>query len=497
MSSASKSPNEQTVFERAERIKRELAEFATAGLLKDEYERQHQLFFELSDPADEHESESVLDWFLFDWFDDDGRGVIDYFLSSRDDLAEQDSEMLMGWEDSVNSVFEITSLGKNSLALREMDSGDNFSVATITPLDRTPFKRGQFIAARLLPLGDKFIFSGLQFIMPNRDSAIEALEMRRTLESLNSPEALEKAQREQCSAFCEVFGCDELSIPSKELNSTLQRFQHYLFAERRDPDTGLTAAERFQAEFGRELKVPDLPPLPEPLAEAGEVTILCDDFDGIVLLPDFNKFKRIFESDNPDRKVAGWQELVWKYIKDPDIPIVAFERVAEEMPDRVERVMRRLLDDKDFSIEHLYAALLHYKQPVEGFDDLKADQQLWDLFNGNVEANGSEDGAKPKASAAKAGAKTASSKSRASASKKRPAPRRLKSSTKKAPAKRSSGKLSARKSSAAKSGASKLSASKLSARKLSARKSTASKAGAKARQPAKGRARKSAPAKKR
>ena len=30
--------------------------------------------------------------------------------------------------------------------------------------------------------------------------------------------------------------------------------------------------------------------------------------------------------------------------------------------------------------------LLHYKQPVEGLENLSDDQQLWDLFNGNTEA---------------------------------------------------------------------------------------------------------------
>ena len=79
-----------------------------------------------------------------------------------------------------------------------------------------------------------------------------------------------------------------------------------------------------------------------------------------------------------------WRELVWTYIKNPDIPIVAFERVAEQFPLRVEKILRSLIGDKDFSLEHLYAVLLHYKQPVDGLKDLKDDQNLWDLFNGNA-----------------------------------------------------------------------------------------------------------------
>ncbi|HJQ68962.1 MAG TPA: hypothetical protein VKA70_08320 [Blastocatellia bacterium] len=451
----------------AENLKRELSDFVTSGPLKQEYEEQLKLFFSFSDKEDEGETDSVLDYFLFDWVDEKGDGAIEHFLASRPDLSEDDQETLIDWTDSVNTVFEIKSLGKNSLKLRELDTGDEFPVVTLKPLDQTPFKRGQFIAARLLPLDDKFIFSGLQFIMPDREAAMEALEMRRALDSLYSPEALESAQQEQVKAFCELFGCDELSVPPAELNSTLGKFQRYLFEDRRDPETGMTPAEKFHEEFGRDLSVPEMPPLPI-ISGAGEVTILCDDFDGIVLLPDYKNFQRVFELDEPEGEIPNWQDLIWNYIKDPELPIVAFERVAERDSDRVEKVLRRLLGDDDFSVEHLYAVLLHYKQPVEGLDDLSDDQQLWDLFNGN---------APPEKGRANAPVATATKK--ASASKQRPA--------KKSPAKKSAAK---------KSTAKKVAAKKLGSKKAAAKRPAASKAGGKAKAGA-SKAGKRAPAKKR
>jgi hypothetical protein len=148
------------------------------------------------------------------------------------------------------------------------------------------------------------------------------------------------------------------------------------------------------------------------MAGAGDVTILCDDFDGIVVLPDYNRFRRVFEAEQPDLEVPQWRELVWAYINDPDIPIVAFERVAEDLPVRVESVLRELLDDKTFSLEHLYAVLLHYKQPVEGLDELDDDRQLWDLFNGNAPST-----QKPGKAKAKPNKKTAASRGDASARK--------------------------------------------------------------------------------
>ena len=56
-------------------------------------------------------------------------------------------------------------------------------------------------------------------------------------------------------------------------------------------------------------------------------------------------------------------------------------------PDTFDRIPK----DTNFSIEHLYAVLLHYKHPVDGLDDLRDDQQLWDLFDG-----GNSSDARPK-----------------------------------------------------------------------------------------------------
>jgi hypothetical protein len=202
-----------------------------------------------------------------------------------------------------------------------------------------------------------------------------------------------------------------------------------LFEERRNPETGATRIEEFTSQFGQAVSFSEMPSLPKELVVSGNVTILCDEFDGLVLLPDYEKFKSVFETDS-NSKMAGWQELVWNYIKDPDIPIVAFERVAERRPARVEKVFRKLLDDKSFSLEHLYAVLLHYKEPVEGIKDLSDDQRLWDFFDGNNRPLKAARKARPKAKPGAKVRKTALAKRQTSA-KVRPSATRRTSTTRK------------------------------------------------------------------
>src|SRR5262245_27519876 len=206
MSAASKATSTAVQMGRAERLKKDLVEFATKGGLKEEYERQRKIFFEATHLEDELETESVLDWFLFDWLDDNGDGVISHYVEQQPGLREADRRILLDWRDSINSVFEVRSVARDGLQLRELDSSDVYTVKTRS--NRASFKRGEFLVARLLPLSYELIFSGVQFLMPERESALAWLEMRCACDAFDSPEAVEHARREQVAAFFELFGSD-------------------------------------------------------------------------------------------------------------------------------------------------------------------------------------------------------------------------------------------------------------------------------------------------
>lgn len=379
---SSKSQPESLSLSAAAGLKDSLSRFVTDGPLKPEYGRYHKLFLQLSHAPDENDDPGVLDWFLFDWADGNGESVIDHFLSHQSDLNPADRKILLDWEDSLNSVFEICLAESDSFALCDIETGDAFTVITDKLAQQSQLKRGKFVATRLLPFGDRFIISGPQHLIDDRETAREALDISRSLETLKSPESLEQAQRELCSAFSELFGCTEIAISPADLHPTLDRLFRYVFFERREQQIDSALAQKFYPAFGRIFKVCDVKPDVDVSGCTAEVTILCDEFDGLVLLPDYNSLKSIFEVNDPDSEVPRWRDLLWKYIKDPDIPMVAFERIAEERPERLERVLREVLENPEFSIEHLYAMLLHYKQPVEGLENLEDDERLWDLLNG-------------------------------------------------------------------------------------------------------------------
>jgi hypothetical protein len=386
----------QARLKRAVELLAALEKFVTSGPLRDSYREEKKKCSEVIGQVD---SGTLLDWFLFEWVDENGLGAIDHFLGSQTDISHEDRSILLDWMDSIDSVFEIKSVGGRSIRVRDLEDDQVLDVLTEFPTSELPFRRGHFIAARLLPFEDKFIFSKELYLLPDREAALEAHKLNRALDDLfYSPEAVEAARRREREAFGELFGSDQISLAPAKLKATLDRFYRYLFFERVDPEIGMTVAEKFRSLTGRELKLPPLPPLPSLKTDMREITLLCDEFDGIVPLPDYKAFKRIFEVRDPDKELPGWRELAWRYVKDPEIPIVAFERIAERHPRRVEKVMRQLIGDDGFSIDHLYATLLHYKEPVEGLDSLEEECKLWDLFDGKLSGRPSKAGRREEAS---------------------------------------------------------------------------------------------------
>ncbi|HEU4389619.1 MAG TPA: hypothetical protein VFV34_17575, partial [Blastocatellia bacterium] len=292
---------------RATDLKQQLSDFVTKGALRERYKQHQKLLLELCDAAEDGDNDSILDSFLFDWLDERGEGAIDHFLKSAR-VTDVDRGVLREWEDSIHSVFEVTSARSDNLILKDLDGGDTFDVTTGPSERGKGYEKGAYLAARLLPLGDYFMLSGPRCLLPDRESALEALKISSSFEQLDSPESLENAQREQHAAFKEFFGCDEVTTSPVDLKETLEKFQRYILFERRDPKDETTLAERFHCAFGRSLKMPLLPSPPGEFADVGEVTVLCDEFDGIVFLPDYRAFQGIFDCD-PDGELEGWRDL--------------------------------------------------------------------------------------------------------------------------------------------------------------------------------------------
>jgi hypothetical protein len=364
---------------RAIRLNRELREFATSGKLSGEYDSQRRF---LSGVPDEQIGAVVQDWFIFDWPGSDGNGVLGEFLESHPQLSKPDQRLLIEWAESILTIFLIDRWGQTIVHLHELDSDSPITAVPAAEDSQRQLQAGEVIVARVLAAGDRYIFSRPPIVMPDVERALMALEFRDAIAALNRPELIEQVLLEQRAAFMEYFGAPKITRAAADLMEAMAAFRQHLLTQARSASVDLSSSGSPSEWLVRELAVPEVSSHAISLSSHDQITALFDEFEGLVLLPSYEEFRRVFQSEDPEADVPGWRDLVWTYIRDPEIPLLAFESVAEEYGDRVEEVLRMLLNNPSFSGDHLYALLLHYKDPVTGLDTLEDDERLWDLLDG-------------------------------------------------------------------------------------------------------------------
>ena len=90
--------------------------------------------------------------------------MVNRFLASRPDLTAADRELLRGWRDPVEGIFEIRSKDRDSLLLLNLlDDLEYRMYSNISPAVFDPLPEGGFVFARLVPIrpaSDAWLSSG-------------------------------------------------------------------------------------------------------------------------------------------------------------------------------------------------------------------------------------------------------------------------------------------------------------------------------------------------
>src|SRR5215469_18094162 len=108
-------------FSSRRRHTRSLRDWSSDVCSSDLFERQlEQFMLEATDPGrdlSEGEAIGVIDRFALQRRLPNGKTVLDQFLAGRPDLTATDREILRGWHDPVEGIFEIHRKDRDSLVL--------------------------------------------------------------------------------------------------------------------------------------------------------------------------------------------------------------------------------------------------------------------------------------------------------------------------------------------------------------------------------------------
>jgi hypothetical protein len=271
-------------------LKRELVDFAQQRRFARAFRQVARRRFGLAAVGEEWEVANLLDAFMLQHRLPDGRTVVEQFVAEHPELPEQEREMLLGWQDVVEGIFQVKRRQGGALVADNLVDGLTYRVrSNMGPAALATVRPGSFLITRLLPVGDQWLLSGVASMLPagsrvGAGQVAEELLARRPELVFRNPERLARAwelQREERCHFIAFFGSDPVVLPGPEVAEHMRAYAHFLVYGVSD-EKGQSAADRARQLHGVVASVPDCG-LPAELCEADTVGVVFDQVEGLRL----------------------------------------------------------------------------------------------------------------------------------------------------------------------------------------------------------------------
>ena len=346
-------------------LKRRLVEFARSRRFSRRFDQALRAGSR-GKAVDESEFINIIDHFILQRPLPGGRTVVDTFVSAHPELAEADRQMLLGWRDVVEGVFEIPERdGEAIITINLIDELTYRVYSNAGPAALTPMKPGCFMIARIVPIDTGWMLSGTQQTLDASQRA-GVLQVAAELAAKNprlvfrNPAKVTQGwelARKQRVMFIESFGSDLIVVPGSEVASRMNGFLAWY--TRRVLEEADPAASSVDA--GVAARTPAFS-VPGELASAPTVALAYDETEGLVFLGNFALVREAFENPglaaNPEHRQA-----VLGYLKADSISTLPFRRLAGADTSRASQLFQHLLKKPGFSWERDGEALLRKHKP--------------------------------------------------------------------------------------------------------------------------------------
>jgi hypothetical protein len=361
-------PSLASLIERAAELKRALVDFALSPRCERYLER---FMLEAVDPyqeLSEGDAISVIDRFALQHRLPNGKTVLDQFLGGRPDLTAADREVLRGWRDPVEGIFEIRRKNRDSLLLLNLlDDLEYRAYSNMGPAAFRRLPKGGFVHARLVPicpLPGAWLVSGSMSAYRKSGSAQIAqaaltVAAERPELVYRNPEKLEQAwtqMREDWAAFVEFFGGDELVLPPADAEERLNAFHRH----RQEAALARQPSRRRP----RNLPGVDLPAFefPPELADAGTIGMIYDETDGLNFYNEYGMLRELF-AEPALAADKQYTDVLRGYLRAETIGPLPFRRLAAAHPDTADAVFRKVLRKPNFTWAEHGEALMRRRKP--------------------------------------------------------------------------------------------------------------------------------------
>jgi hypothetical protein len=354
------------LVERSAELKRALVGFALSSRMERHLERF------ISESAGPHEAligdEAIdaIDRFALLYRFPNGKTVLDQFLAGWPGLSAADREMLRGWRDPVDGIFEIC--GKEGDSLILLNLIDDLKYRTYSNMGAAAFRplpKHGFVYARLVPIGpvlDAWLVSGSMRSYRKSDAAQvaqAALELATRWPGLvhRNHRKVEQAwqqMRAERAAFVDFCGGDELVLSPAEAEERINAF----YRHRQE-----AALDGRAARWPPNIPGVDVPAfeLPPELADADTIGVIYDEIDGLNFYNEYGMLRDLF-ADPALASDKRYADVLRGYLRAETIGPLPFRRLAVSHPQTVDAVFRKILRQPHFTWADHGEALLRRRK---------------------------------------------------------------------------------------------------------------------------------------
>ena len=366
-------------------IKGALIKFSTGPEFNEEFNKANSKYFGKSKRLNDTKKEdrvTFLDWYVLEWQSESGETFPDRFVETYGDLLSGDvREMILGWRNVIEGIFEVKGKRSGGYYMKNLINEREYLVYPTSSMeDASPFEIGDFMSARIVPVRDFHTFSGIVVEMSCDGSDKErgniyrmAIQMQTRYPRKAFQDNEEKLKRSMelmrrdYEDFVDYFGSDELVGSGREMTQKYQEFLRHITFDKKDPQTGLSKADKYEQKEGTAYKLPHIN-YPESLLEQPDVGMLHDPLEGVTFLEEWSLFVDIFR--NSDTYINSWikkrkmKDIIEGYLKSNSISAMPFHRMAERFPDNFVHVIQHVLNREEFSIDMLDDLMRSYKPEI-------------------------------------------------------------------------------------------------------------------------------------
>ncbi len=395
------------ILERSHELKQDLVDF----VLEAEGELAEALESYAAEQSRRKRGDSVQQDLIIDSFITEGKvgdkTPLDLFLD-QSELPESDRQLVSNWQRTFIGLFAITQILPDGFELMNWLTAKHYIVKpnnTQTLEEMRRFKEGEILLTRIAPVTDKYwMFSSPCTLMGKLGKPKLAVAIGNFKENYKSalysdaPELMEQAWQSVAQyhqQFLNFFGSDEITMPGYQLNKRIAEFQEVMMQQRLAAagiDDSKTLAEAAQeagigeeeivaaaAEAGADSKavsqlfeskstakmVMPKVDLPAELKKAEQVTAISHPRWGQIFLPTYSKFKAILEAENW-QNIEGAEKLIHYYLENPTINAFIWQRLAQQYPTQLEKVLQTVLERPNFQLDRdLNPLLQEFNKPIE------------------------------------------------------------------------------------------------------------------------------------